>query len=66
MELVWPLVLFVILVAVRTKDKYGAKNIPNSKYTTYLSFPSKLLMVLENFFKSGQVGNCLGQTNFVR
>ena len=46
MELVWPLVLFVILVAVRTKDKYGAKNIPNSKYTTYLSFPSKLLMVL--------------------
>jgi len=45
-ELVWPLVLFVILVAVRTKDKYGAKNIPNSKYTTYLSFPSKLLMVL--------------------
>lgn len=31
MEIIWPLVLFIILVAVRSKDKYGATNIPNGK-----------------------------------
>lgn len=31
-ELIWPLVLFLILVGVRSKDKYGAYNVPNSVY----------------------------------
>jgi len=30
-ELVWPLVLFIILVAVRNRQNYGATNIPDSK-----------------------------------
>ena len=30
-EIVWPLVLFIILVAVRNRQNYGATNIPESK-----------------------------------
>ena len=30
-EIVWPLVLFIILVAVRNRQNYGATNIPASK-----------------------------------
>ncbi|KAL9951119.1 hypothetical protein ACROYT_G043723 [Oculina patagonica] len=31
-EIIWPLVLFIILVAVRNRQNYGATNIPNSVY----------------------------------
>lgn len=31
-ELLWPLLLFLILVIVRSKPRYGATNIPNSVY----------------------------------
>ncbi|KAJ7386398.1 hypothetical protein OS493_008522 [Desmophyllum pertusum] len=31
-EIIWPLVLFIILVAVRNRQNYGATNIPDSVY----------------------------------
>ena len=31
MEIIWPLVLFIILVAVRNRKNYGATNIAASK-----------------------------------
>ena len=41
MEIVWPLVLFIILVAIRNRKNYGATNMPDSKYKIFFTLTFK-------------------------